>query len=69
MKVIYIYIYVYVCMYITYIYICMYIYIYIYMYVIFKNQAGVFHQDLKHKVIAKCFRPDKAQTSRFLNVL
>ena len=32
------------------------------MYVIFKNQAGVLYWDLEHKVIAKCFRPDKAQT-------
>ena len=36
--------------------------------VIFKNRAGVLYRDLKHKVIAECFRPDKPQTASFLNV-
>ena len=40
-----------------------------YIYVIFKNRTGVLYQDLKHEAIAECFRPDKAQTASFLNVL
>ena len=38
-------------------------------YVIFKNRVGVLYRDLKHKVIAECFRPDKARSASFLNVL
>ena len=54
--------------------VCVHIYIYIYIhdvciYVIFKNQAEMLCQDLKHKAIAKCFRPDKGCTVSFLNVL
>ena len=44
-------------------------YIYIYIYVISKNRAAVLYQDLKHEAIAECFRPDKARTASFLNIL
>ena len=27
------------------------------------------YRDLKHEAIAECFRPDKARTTSFLNVL
>ena len=36
-----------------------------YIYVIFKNQTGVLYQDLKHRAIAECPRPDKAYTASF----
>ena len=39
------------------------------MYVIFKNRAGLLYRDLKHEAIAECFRPNKAPTAIFLNVL
>ena len=47
----------------------MYMCVCIYIYVIFKSRAGVLYPDLKHETIAECFRPDKARTASFLNVL
>ena len=38
-------------------------------YVISKNRAGLLYRYLKHEAIAECFRPDKARTESFLNVL
>ena len=35
----------------------------------FKIRAGVLYRDLKHEAITECFRPDKARTASFLNVL
>ena len=37
-------------------------------FVIFKNRTRVLYRNLKHGVIAECFRSDKARTARFLDV-